>query len=270
MVDDKPNAPENTGDPSEREDRGAERPSSNAALPGAEVHAPEANDEGRRLARDDSKHWLDYAVGTFAFIAAIGGVAAGIFSGLQAWVARDSEIVANRAFVLSNSVRFITYGARVDDPTGTGNANPRWIVTPIIQNIGNTPTRNMRFSSDAGMGGRMTAEAFDTKSPYKETFSPAVIGPRSEIISHTIRAGPNVLIQIQQGQANIGVDGVAKYQDIFGGYHLTEFCYNTQVPPIDFVNYPVGQSIRAEAIPCTKHNCSDDECGSDWLERAKK
>jgi hypothetical protein len=188
----------------------------------------------------------------------------------QTRVARNAAIVANRAIVLSNTVQFITYGAKVDDPDGKGNVNPRWIVTPVIENIGNTPTRNMRYSSDFAMGGGMTAETFERQSPYSESFSPASIGPKGSITTVEFRAGPNLLIQIQQRNAFLGADGVIKYQDIFGGHHLTEFCYTAQVPPIDFKNYPVGQAIRTQSILCERHNCADDECGPDWEERAKQ
>ena len=60
--------------------------------------------------------------------------------------------------------------------------------------------------------------------------------------------------------------GIAKYQDVFGDRHLTRFCYAFLLDqPIDWDNYPVGQPIRVPGVTspqCAKHNCEDEECGS--------
>jgi hypothetical protein len=179
---------------------------------------------------------------------------------------RTNMEVSQRAFVISNSLRLITYGAQHEG--GDPNLSPRWIVTPIIENVGNTQTRHMKFGSNVAVASTSKV-AWDTTLDAEAGFSRSMIGPKSEITSGVIWAGPNILMQLQQQKAFVAGMGIVKYQDIFGKRRLTEFCYIGQIHPIDFQKFPVGQPIRVYGIPCPEHNCADDECGPDWLERAK-
>lgn len=173
----------------------------------------------------------------------------------------------NRSFVISDSVQIITYGAH--DPDDKDGSNQIWIVTPIIENTGNSPTKFLTFSTDVKIGATpMTAEEFEKLNPYGEAFSSSTIGPKSEITGSFGFLRPPQLSQLMQRKAWVGYAGVVRYHDVFGEPHLTEFCFNTVFVPINFSSFPVGQPIKLKSVPCMRHNCSDDECGAHWKQLA--
>ncbi|WP_316166946.1 MULTISPECIES: hypothetical protein [unclassified Bradyrhizobium] len=182
-------------------------------------------------------------------------------------ITRDGYSAGNRAFITANSYDLVNYGQH--DPDDKDNANPIWIITPRIENTGNTPTRYLNFSSDTGLGAKpMSAETFDKLSPYNERFSSAVIGPKASVNGAIFLIRPPMLNQLVKRQAFVGTTGVVRYEDVFGEKHLTEFCFVAQLLPINFSTFPAGQPIRVGGIPCDRHNCSDAECGPDWEKRA--
>ena len=102
---------------------------------GDKNHPPDAKNQSCKP-YTEGKHWLDYLTAGFALVAAIGGVGAGIAGGYQAYVARDTEIASNRAFVIANSINFVSY-------TDPSNKDRWWYVAPIIENVGNTQTKSL-------------------------------------------------------------------------------------------------------------------------------
>jgi hypothetical protein len=162
-------------------------------------------------------------------------------------------------------MQIVNYGAKGITPEET----PRWAVSPIIENSGNTPTRDLEFSVDLVFNEQVTAAAFERRNPYQLPFSKGVIGPRSELASAIFMIGPPNMTPIQDRKLPIGALGVIKYRDVFGDLHLTEYCYAGMVPRFNVTDYPIGQPIRIWGAFCKNHNCSDDECGPDWKERAK-
>lgn len=100
MLDEKPDAAKDVRSPTQRKEDGGERATPEAAPPSSEVHAPQSK---QNKSRQQDKHWLDYAVAAFALIAALGGVAAAVFTGIQAWVARDTEISQLRPWLIVKS-----------------------------------------------------------------------------------------------------------------------------------------------------------------------
>jgi hypothetical protein len=262
--DQKPQAANNAGNPSAQEKRGSADPSEQTAAPRGNVHSPEAD---RKCCKPDQgeKHWLDYATGIFAFVAAIGGALAAIAGFYQGWVARDTEIVSNGALVISNSMRFISYEPTTDP-------NRKWQISDVLTNVGNTPTRHLRFVPRLGVCFTGTAAQIDVNDTFpwrntaKSAYSRNLIGPKSDIDGATIIFS-NVKIACPIALTS---RGVIKYEDIFGYPHITEFCH--YIASIDdFKNFPAGQSVSAGARPCeNEHNCVDEECGPDWKQRAKE
>ncbi|MGJ4899439.1 hypothetical protein ACQR2B_31035 [Bradyrhizobium oligotrophicum] len=208
------------------------------------------------------KHWLDYLTALGAIVAAIAAIAAAIFADWQLSVARDTEIVTSRAFVMSNSFQYITY----QEPSEAGRM---WHASPIIENVGNTQTRNLSTFTNGAIGG--TPNDFPWKDSAKQT--PRVhrlIGPKGSSIAQAFNADPQGFNQLQTGP-RFGAVGVIRYQDIFGGWHLTEYCYVARpVTHLNFQNFPANQPVRAEGQLCEQHNCADEECGPDWEKRARE
>jgi|SRR5271157_1493688 len=99
MPDQNQNPAVTDGDPFQNKETGTERPGSQAAFPGSEIHEPNACTKPCKTNETD-KHWLDYATGFFAFVAAIGAIAAAIFTGWQAWVASDAKMRQLRAYLI--------------------------------------------------------------------------------------------------------------------------------------------------------------------------
>jgi hypothetical protein len=234
---------------------------SSADAPSDDSSSPRRPQAQELLANPEHKHWLDYATAAFALIAAAGGFAAAIFAGWQAWVARDTEIVSSRAFVISNAFQYITY----QEPSDTGRT---WLAFPLIENTGNTQTRNLTTFTQGTIG---SPTDFPWNDPAKQRpRAHRLIGPKGSAIAQKLGADPAGFNQLQMGP-RLGAAGIIRYRDIFGGWHLTEYCYVAQpVTHLNFQTFPANQPIRAEGQLCEDHNCADDECGPGWEERAKQ
>jgi hypothetical protein len=205
---------------------------------------------------DNRKYRLRDLTALLALIGAIGSLSAAGFAGWQAWIARDSEVVSNRALVISNSMRFVSY----QDPS---KPDREWQIWPVTENVGNTPTRSLRFFSSLGIcaGKPPTedniAQAF-SKVP-ESAYERSLIGPKSDINGITLTASS---IQVHCPIALIAY-GFVKYSDMFGYPHITEFC-DFMLSIDRFKDFPAGSPVRLESVPCQHHNCADDECGADW------
>src|SRR5262249_44812913 len=152
----------------------------------------------------------------------------------------------NRAVLVANSIQFVTYS----DVTDTTRS---WEVAPIIENVGNTPTRNLRYTTRVGfcpqnpMGDRYDT-GINWRSPPKADLVRNAIGPKSEIIGAYQRFG-NVTLNCAW---SVGFAGLVKFDDIWGHAHLFEFCGATTPHTIDFQHFPAGQRIRIAGFACPK------------------
>jgi hypothetical protein len=263
-----PKAAGDTADPAAKKEVRAANPNpKTTASIGGKDHTVEPPSERRKRENED-KHWWHYlphvaAIG--GLLAAIGGVIAGTAGIYQGRVARDAEKISNRAFVISNAIQMITYAK----PSDTGRP---WQYGPIIENVGNTPTKNLRYASSGALcSSDMSAKTVDRIHIWRKrertqwVLRDALIGPKSEIIG-----GRELVLTDSQIACQIPIlaFGVIQYRDIFGQPHLVEFCYGVTPGFVDLKSYPMGQRIRLQGAPCETHNCQDDECGSDWEERA--
>jgi hypothetical protein len=260
MTEQKPDTGNNPGEPPDQEQRGSPGPRSESAASGSNVHTPEADGKGGKAYNED-KHWLDYATGVFAFIAAIGGGIAAIAGWYQASVAKDAEKISSRAYITSTSFQMINYGKK------DNNGHLTWQLSPAIENTGNTSTRFMEIKAPI-LGG--VARGFNFSATISRgEFEHASIPPRSTILGGSM----GFSVGLPPGVLPIIAIGIVKYGDVFGDRHLTEYCYEFfPYTPIDLDNYPAGQPIRVVGATfiegCEKHNCEDDECGADWKQRA--
>src|SRR5262249_5133533 len=108
----------------------AVRPSSAGESVASETLATKAAGEAKT-------HWLDYATAFVTLAAAGGAITAAVFTGWQATTADQGLRDSNRAYVHSTNFRFVHYGAKIE------SGRMQWSVSPLIDNTGNTSTREM-------------------------------------------------------------------------------------------------------------------------------
>ena len=168
----------NTNNPSNDESHSPDNPPPESALSGGLKH----NRSSGTKCEDTKNQDGQVHSGKIAFlslVAAIGGVFAALASGYQGYVARHTEAVANRAFVISNSIELISY----EEPS---NQNRTWWISPVIENVGNTPTRKLRFISIVGTCSRGEPQPESLEGSLKDLDVPkeyihGLIGPKSDI-----------------------------------------------------------------------------------------
>jgi hypothetical protein len=117
------------GDTARREPS-TDQPNAQTILSSTKVIEAKASRESRKSCSGD-KHWLDYVTAIFAFLAAIGGIFAAIFTGKQARIASDTEQRQFRAYVHPTEI-----GIVIDDP-GHVTVHVRY------RNFGQTPAFRM-------------------------------------------------------------------------------------------------------------------------------
>jgi len=159
---------------------------------------------------------------------------------------------------MSNAIQLISNS----QPADIGRS---WSASALIENTGETPTRNLRQHTRLAIGG--DPEAAIAWTDKKLEFVHNIIGPKS-----AGAGGIFTTTDMQQlrDKSLLTAAGIVKYEDIFGRPHITEFCYHARVPAVDFAHFPIGQPIRVYTALCERHNCADDECGTDWEQRAEE
>lgn len=210
---------------------------------------------GHKATGGPSRHWLDYATVFLTLAAAGGAITAAVFTGWQATTADQGMRASNRAYVHSTNFRFVHYGAKNE------NGRMQWSVSPVIDNTGNTGTREMLMTSIVGTTGEPDFDALE-----KTEFAPALILPKSDMTGAVVSMDGRGLDLLRGG--GLIAMGIVKYADIFGDLHLVEFCHRAQFGPIDWEGAPAGQPLRIRGLACERHNCEDNECGADWQARA--
>ena len=227
---------------------------------------PRAQNNQRRTDHE-APNRLRWAEFVFVVIVAFATSYAAYYTGQQWVTARETETVSNRAYVISNSIRLISYGT-------VGDKERQWQTASILENVGNTPTKRLHYITMVGFCPvfPVTDATWENGMPWvdpsMDSFIYNLIGPKAEI------DGTAIPTRNVTNSCNIAAisEGLIKYRDIFNSFHLVEFCSYVQgtfYRGIDFQNYPSGQAIRVRTLPCPKHNCSDEECGTDWYARAK-
>jgi len=166
-----------------------------------------------------------------------------------------------------------------------------WTANITWDNTGNTPTNDLVISANcwsAGLGapiigiGPAAAEqhpdAFDVstitpddKMLMKIPDTPHLIGPKST--KHSVGC---VITAIEAAFNGIGgvlnfyyySFGAARYKDVFGTPHRTDFCFVFRLTGNGEVDYMDPATVAKENLKplgietafCQKHNCADEEC----------
>lgn len=246
MTDQKPNAVKNTGNPAEHKESGVEHPSSPTPMPSCEIHSPKANEKCDEAPKND-KHWLDYATGTFAFIAAIGAIAAAVFTGCQVWIAKDTEKRQLRAY--------IGLVPPADNQVANAFIPP---VKPIIrltpQNFGLTPASKAVHETGMSLAPYPLPKSFgypiqklDTP-PNPITIYPGPFNLAGIIAGASRSLTDEEIASIQDGKTKrLYVYGTITYTDAFREPHFTNFC----------ISFYKLTRTEVQREPCNEHNDSD-------------
>ncbi len=243
MQNQKPDASNDAGGGTEKKDNGSENPNGQAAAASPPVHQPRTVTE-QCEAENERKHWLEYATGFFAFVAAFGAILAAIFSGWQAWVAGDNEIRQLRAYV------HITGGTI----SGSGSTDGPLDITvrPGIKVFGQTPAGQIIVPWNLVVDRWPMTDAFQfsyLKTEMQSTSSqaPSVEAP-IDAKKHTITK--DEMTAIHAGTKRLYAYGTVLYRDVFNKSRFTNFCWS-----FDFEGI-----AKREAADCPIHN------GADWME----
>jgi hypothetical protein len=214
----------------------------------------------------------------------------------QAEIARaqtEISLQSARAIVFAKDVRVEKKDGAI--PGKPGQFEPYWWFSPIIENGGNTTTKNMRIRPQATID--PTRPEIEVKLPFGMALGPNQAGE----ISHLPEVGPNDpeqdLIEseareregkpsyivrtilgphVSQTIAGFGVPieetkrhiqeggrwfllGAIHYEDRFANSstRLSKYCF-----AIGFETTPSGE-INPNISSCAHWNCADDECESD-------
>jgi hypothetical protein len=214
-----PNSANDTGDAAGQQQRGSGQPSRETPIAGSEIHQPETNTKCCNT-KDKNKHWLEYATGLFAFIAAIGAIGAAIFGGVQAWVTRDTEKRQLRAYIGINT----SVAMHVDNEK----------LTFAVDNFGQTPANRMRVFSNweflpvskglppdfnfSDQGRCPDQNVMDSYSP---------IFPKTYITHQRLHCAGEFdkLQRAQRKEFDAFLFGHIEYVDMFNKKRRTDFCF---------------------------------------------
>jgi hypothetical protein len=235
----KPKHADNITNPPDQKEAGPSHPNYEPAPSGGEIHQPKARTKTCK-AKDTDKHWLDYATGIFAFIAAIGAVAAAIF-------ASDTERRSLRAYVLANKAQIENFGI---DRLISG--------TVELKNSGLTPSYRTRTYIN------IDAVSF----PRTVQFPKIKVGTAEIIISPggepELTAKLEKLLSKEQidkitaGDGAIYLFGATTYFDAFSTLHCTRFRFlvSGKLTPIEGAALKMGGTEGG--------NDADNNCEELW------
>lgn len=195
------------------------------------------------------KHWLDYAVFMAAFVAAIGGMAAAVFTGWQAWIAKDTAERQLRAYIASTPDWIYEFSETIPVQ-----------IRYTLSNHGQTPA--YKFAHAA------VVEIMPYPLPPKH---PLPLMPT--LIESTRTLHPNSIVyglvpatrtfsksDINKAIANDGIRiyvlGLIEYKDAFGTVRQTRFC-SSVIGGKELAIVAKGipsPSMQMNYEPCAQHN----------------
>jgi hypothetical protein len=180
----------------------------------------------------------------------------------QARLTRESNRISREAFA-SVQRAFITV---TDVSVSRGNSDrfpggiPQskfWMILPVIENSGNTPTAHLRWMNALSVTigpeqdpDRLAVDIEKKSSAGLAAWNYGILGPKAKM---TLDYGGNRVFLSED------VQGVIRYNDIFSDTreHLTKFCYFVRADRSD-AKGGIGVPFL---IQCGGHtNCADDEC----------
>jgi hypothetical protein len=227
--------------------------------------------------RMETLAWFAAGVG---LVAALGGIFAAGFAGIQAYVSnqgnkvnREAFTAVQRAFVTVNQVKIVKAPAGLPDQNNQVMKVQGTMIIPIMKNTGNTPTKNLRFWAAASCLSPMTLRprqaAHCTDMPLNipldpeeliGTISPGIafLGQNAESPIAGVGTSLDTFQRVVAGDIKFFVFGIIRYNDIFPRTetHITKYCYQIigdETGDIDFPTFSL----------CGHWNCGDADCNDD-------
>lgn len=169
----------------------------------------------------------------------------------QAMLARQEHVASQRAFV------HVAGPQTAVVPDAKDRSAAALLVTAVLTNSGNTPTRNLRFFM------RCVTASTPVEEPWTLLFQDKIeklslmIGPHATA-SARCTFTPTQLWQIGEGKLQGYVLGDIAYTDRFDDKTLrrTQFAWRLSDVRLD----PAARTVALTAVPQGQHNCADEEC----------
>jgi hypothetical protein len=135
-------------------------------------------------------------------------------------------------------------------------------ITPILENAGNTPTKDLMLVVDSAL--RETPLPDDFTFPYRAIPAPSLVGAHQTVGVNNAIILDDDLLSVKQGKKFFYIWGTATYRDVFDETpeHTTEFCtaigrvIGDPLDPRD-PNNPKGTSVEISFNIYPKHQKTD-------------
>ncbi|MCK1620793.1 hypothetical protein IVA96_30325 [Bradyrhizobium sp. 159] len=182
-----------------------------------------------------SRNWFDKATFTASAAAAVAALAAAIFTGWQAWIAKDTENRQLRAYL------FIDHSSLSEIAPG------KFTTDLAIRAAGVTPAYKLKLAATFEIGPYLLNETklSDQVGGNTQTFDYAVAYGTKEINQQVSMQFVPEAVKLLQGDAQrLYLHGNIRYSDMFGAEHQYDFC---------FVFHPTRDSLGSER-GCEQYN----------------
>jgi hypothetical protein len=134
--------------------------------------------------------------------------------------------------------------------------NVRWYISPIWENVGNTPARRLIVDLGCIDAREEIDKPFDFEATSKSK-GPRILGSHQTTVGGACERSAAQLAAIQRQSAQTYMWGTARYRDIFGDEHRTRFCISAQI--LSDPNVPTRTPSNLVSN-CKWGNCDDSEC----------
>lgn len=183
---------------------------------------------------------------------------------------RQALINVQRAFVIADDLEIVPV-------IGAEGKPDYWKVSPMLENGGNTGTRDMHFFPGFMRDKRTVMPELKRLDPdqtevefsTRPTF-PAALGPKAKIPQATYIISRDDVADMKTGKLAIYILGAALYRDVFDDtpMHITKFCFrlfgtigNTGISSTYGLNAVKLREVDGlSARMCAHNNCTDSEC----------
>jgi hypothetical protein len=171
----------------------------------------------------------------------------------------EQTILLNRAFIYEANEIKLTL---IHESDGTG-----FVVTPIWENSGNTPTVNLSVYTNFSYFLKPMSDDFkfpDFDATGKETINPdrilTLLAPKAKKDGFSVYISSDKIRAINEGKGYYYFYGWARYRDVFDNTksHVTKFCEQAVRAVVDIPKSPNTGSL--ELKECPRNNCADTEC----------
>ncbi len=230
------NQAQTTQQPATTDQRGTEKsPAFVKILPPEDADAKakqEAADRAAKDALDTNTIRLGIAAIAVAFLQFIAiGVQAWFLwrtvrvSGIAAKAAKDSADIAKRTLAVTQRAFVqVTDFPWLWRPDTDRPGKYFYDISPIIENVGNTPTVDMKIIRSSVLRDSVLPDDFDF--PYPIEPGASLIGAHQKIRADGVNILDDELLAVQRGEKYFYIWGTITYRDVFEDtpLHTTEFC----------------------------------------------